>query len=147
MKGIISHETLLQRTVRKMHKEANRDTDNLATLEDTIAVASDKEINNLLGVVEDDPQNYREATQAYNAAEWDISYNDELKSMAWDGVWTLISCFQFPKGCCILGSHTIFLRKHDKNNNVSQHKTRIISKGTIMTPFPQLHISNPSELF
>ena len=46
MKGI-PHETLLQRTVRKMHEEVNRDTDSLATLEDTITIASDKEINEL----------------------------------------------------------------------------------------------------
>ena len=65
-----------------MYQEVNRDTDNLAALKDTIAIALDKEINDLLGVAEDDPQNYREATQAYNAAEWDISHNDKLKSMA-----------------------------------------------------------------
>ena len=112
-----------------MYQEVNRDTDNLAALKDTIAIALDKEINNLLGVAEDGPWNYCEATQAYDTAEWDMSYNGELKSMAWHAVWTLIPHLQVPEGCCILGSHTVFLCKHDENNNVSQCKTRIIAKG------------------
>ena len=98
-------------------------------LEDTTPVVTDKEVNEMLGVAEDDPQNYQEATQAYDAAEWETSYDDELESMKHHGVWTLIPRSEIPEGCHILGSRTIFLCKRDENNNVSRHKTRIVAKG------------------
>ena len=130
MRGI-PHETLLEKTTREMREKRARLAGDMANaLEDTTPVVTDKEVNEMLGVTEDDPRNYREATQAYDAAEWETSYDDELESMKRHGVCTLIPHSEIPEGHRILGSRTVFLRKRDENNNVSQRKTRIVAKGT-----------------
>ena len=104
--------------------------------------------------MENEPWNYHEATQAYNAAELDISYANELKAMAWHGVWTPIPHLQVPEGCPVLGSHTVFCTSvmktamcHDARLGSLQKGTHRFREWTIMTPLPQLHIWNLSKLF
>ena len=53
-------------------------------------VASDMEVKNILGIAEDDPQNYKEATKAYDAEKWEKSYDEEIESMHCHNVWKLI---------------------------------------------------------
>ena len=50
-------------------------------LDDHITVATDTEVNGTLGVAEDDPWNYHEAKQAYDAEKWETSYDDKLRSI------------------------------------------------------------------
>ena len=104
MRGI-PHETLLEKTMREMREKRTPLAGDIANaLKDTTPVVTDKEVNEMLGVTEDDPRNYREATQAYDAAEWETRYDNELESMKHHGVWTLIPRSDIPEGRRILGS-------------------------------------------
>ena len=78
-------------------------------LDDHITVVTNAEVNETLGVVEDDPQNYQEAKQAYDAEKWETSYNDRLRSIQCHNVWTLMPWLEVLTGCCVLGCHTVFL--------------------------------------
>jgi hypothetical protein len=35
-------------------------------------------VDDLLGIADDDPRTYKQATEAYDAAQWDDGYNDEM---------------------------------------------------------------------
>ena len=78
-------------------------------LDDHITVATNVEVNETLGVAEDDPQNYHEAKQAYDAEKWEMCYNDELRSIQHHNEWTLMPWSEVPTGRCILGCCTVFL--------------------------------------
>ena len=82
-------------------------------------VAGDTEMDNLLGLAEDDPWMYQEAMQAYDVSDWETSYNDELRSMKQHGVWMLIPHTDVPQGRQILWSQTVFLWKRNENNEVT----------------------------
>ena len=59
----VPYETHLERVKRTMHENPQ-----------------DAEINDFMGLTEDDPHTYKEAMQAYDASEWETSYDDELNS-------------------------------------------------------------------
>ena len=104
------------------------DEDQAYTLNDHVTVTTDMEIDEALSVAEDDLQNYQEATRAHDADKWEKSYDDELKSIQHHNVWVLIPQSEVPAGCCVLGCCTVFLQKHDESNEVSHHKTRIVTR-------------------
>jgi len=60
-----------------------------------ITVASDTEISEFLGVSEDDPCMYHEVSHAYDAAEWETSYDDELVSMSGDNLQVIHFLYSF----------------------------------------------------
>ena len=60
----VPYETHLERLKCTMHKNPQ-----------------DAEINDFMGLTEDNPHTYKEAMQAYDASEWETSYDDELNSM------------------------------------------------------------------
>jgi Reverse transcriptase (RNA-dependent DNA polymerase) len=123
----IPYETHLERAKRTMHGPQE---ENLVCQSDgNEIVARDTEVDDFLGLAEDDPRTYREATQAYDASDWETSYDDELKSMKQHRVWTLIPHTDVPQGRRILGSWTVFLRKRNEHNEVTRCKTRIVAKG------------------
>jgi len=99
MRGI-PHENLLEKAKHEIReKETNRHTDQAAhAQENMITIAMDRKIDELLAVTESDPRNYHEAMQAYDAAEWEISYNDEMDSMRRHGVWMLVPRSSIPSG-------------------------------------------------
>ena len=78
MKGI-PHESHLEKTIREMRERVDENRAHM--LDDHITVATNAEINETLGVAEDDPWNYREAKQAYDVEKWEMSYDDELRSI------------------------------------------------------------------
>ena len=78
-------------------------------LDNHITVATDAEVNETLGVVEDDPQNYHEAKQAYDTEKWETSYDDKLRSIQRHNVWTLMPWSEVPTGRRVLGCRTVFL--------------------------------------
>ena len=83
-------------------------------------MTSNTETDDFLGLAEDDPHTYREEAQAYDASEWEASYDDELKSMKQHKVWTLVPCTSVPQDRWILGSRTVFLCKQNENNEVTR---------------------------
>lgn len=126
MKGLPG-KTQLKRMLQEMRGRTNED--GIYMLHDHMTVATNMEVDETLGIMEDDPQNYCEARQVYDAEKWKKSYDDELRSIYCHNVWTLMSQSEVPIGHHVLGCHTVFLQKHDKNNIFSQHKIRIVMKG------------------
>ena len=114
MKGI-PHE--LEKTIREMRERVDENRAHM--LDDHITVATYAEVNETLGVAEDDPRNYHEAKQTYDTEKWETSYDDELRSIRRHNVWTLVPRSEIPTGRRILGCRTVFLRKRDENNTVS----------------------------
>ena len=112
----VPYETHLERAKCTMHgpQEGNFicHSDNNMT--------SNTETDDFLGLAEDDPHTYREEAQAYDASEWEASYDDELKSMKQHKVWTLVPCTTVPQDRWILGSRTVFLCKQNENNEVTR---------------------------
>ena len=50
-------------------------------LDNHITVATNVEVNEILGVAENDPQNYHEVKQAYDVEKWEMSYDNKLRSI------------------------------------------------------------------
>ena len=78
-------------------------------LDDHITVVTDAEVNETLGVAEDDTWSYHKAKQAYDVEKWETSYSNELRSIQCHNVWTLMPWSEVPTGCHILGYRTVFL--------------------------------------
>ena len=108
----VPYETHLERVKHTMH---NNTEDNV--------------INEVMGLAEDDPHLCKEAIQAYDAPEWETSYDNELNSKKQHDVWTLVPCDSVPQGQHILVSHVVFLYKQNEKKKVTRWKTCIIVKG------------------
>ena len=80
MKGV-AHVTNLERTLWEMRETHEQHNDLAHILDDRIMDVSDMEVNDVLGIAEDDLQNYKEPKKAYDPNNWEKSYDDEIESM------------------------------------------------------------------
>ena len=71
MKGV-PHVTNLENKLWEMKETHEHHNDHTHILDDEIMMASDMEVNNILGIAEDDPQNYKDATKVYDADKWEL---------------------------------------------------------------------------
>ena len=62
-----------------------------------------------------DPVSFSQAMESDDSSKWMESMNEELKSMAHNGVWDLI---ELPNGCKPVGCKWVFKTKHDAKGNI-----------------------------
>ena len=79
-----------------------------------------------IGVVEDDPINFRQALESSKSQEWIDAMNEEIKSMKHNDVWDLIP---LPEGVKPIGCKWIFKTKRDSKGGVERYKSRLVAKG------------------
>ena len=79
-----------------------------------------------IGVVEDDPINFRQATESSNSQKWIDAMNEAMKSMKDNDVWDLVLLLEGAKPICC---KWIFKTKKDSKGNVETYKVRLVAKG------------------
>ena len=79
-----------------------------------------------IGVVEDDPINFRQATESSNSQKWIDAMNEAMKSMKDNDVWDLVPLLEGAKP---IGCKWIFKTKKDSKGNVETYKARLVVKG------------------
>lgn len=84
------------------------------------------EVEENVGMTEDDPVNFHQAMQDSRSDKWIEAMNEEYKSMQDNSVWELIP---LPEGVKPIGCKWIFKTKRDSNGNVERYKARLVAKG------------------
>ena len=79
-----------------------------------------------IGIVEDDPINFRQAMESSNAQKWIDAMNEEIKSMKDNDVWDLVP---LPEGAKPIGCKWIFKTKRDSKGDVERYKAFLVAKG------------------
>jgi transposase InsO family protein len=95
-----------------------------AVPDDYIVFLQEHEVD--IGVVEDDPINFRQAIESSNSQKWLDAMNEEIKSMKDNDVWDLVP---LPEGAKPIGCKWIFKTKRDSKGNVERYKARLVAKG------------------
>jgi hypothetical protein len=80
---------------------------------------------NDMGKVED-PTSYKEAIESTNSSKWQVSMEDDLKSMDSNDVWDLV---EFPNGAKRVGCKWVYKTKYDSKGNIEQFKAILVAKG------------------
>ena len=92
--------------------------------DDYIVFLQEHEVD--IGVMEDDPINFRQAMESSNSQKWIDAMNEEIKSMKDNDVWDLIP---LPEGAKPIGCKWIFKTKKDSKGNIERYKARLVAKG------------------
>ena len=79
-----------------------------------------------IGVVEDDPINFRQALESSKSQEWIDAMNEEIKSMKDSDVWDLVP---LPEGVKPIVCKWIFKTKRDSKGGVERYEARLVAKG------------------
>ena len=79
-----------------------------------------------IGVVEDDPINFRQAIESSNSQKWIDAMNEEMKSMKDNDVWDFVPLLEGAKP---IGCKWIFKTKKNSKGNVERYKARLVAKG------------------
>ena len=95
-----------------------------AISDDYVVFLQEHEVD--IGVVEDDPINFRQAIESSNSQKWIDAMNEEMKSMKENDVWDLVPLL---KGAKPIGCKWIFKTKKDSKGNVERYKARLVAKG------------------
>ena len=77
-------------------------------------------------LADDEPANYREATNSPNAAKWQESMNDEFDSLKKYQTWYLVDK---PPNVNIVGSRWTYRVKRDNLGLVNRYKARLVAQG------------------
>nr|GEX38760.1 zinc finger, CCHC-type [Tanacetum cinerariifolium] len=85
----------------------------------------DRSIKMELLLAEDEPKNYKEAS---NDQKWIEAKKVELESIIRNNTWELTT---LPKGHNVIGLKWVFKTKRDDNRNIVKHKARLVAKGYI----------------
>ena len=107
--------TPLRRSTRERRSEVS---------DDYIVFLQEHEFD--IGVVEDDPINFRQALENSKFQEWIDAMNEEKKSMKDNDVWDLVP---LPEGVKLIGCKWIFKTKRDSRDDVERYKARLVAKG------------------
>ena len=75
-----------------------------------------------------DPVTYEEAISSSHSNFWLDAMEDEMKSMASNGVWDLV---ELPYGSKPIRCKWVFKTKRDSNDQLEGHKARLVAKGFI----------------
>ncbi|RVW37000.1 Retrovirus-related Pol polyprotein from transposon TNT 1-94 [Vitis vinifera] len=81
-----------------------------------------------------DPVSFSQAMESDDSSKWMEAMNEELKSMAHNGVWDLI---ELPNNCKPVGCKWVFKTKRDAKGNIERFKARLVAKG--FTQKEELH--------
>ncbi|RVW56198.1 Retrovirus-related Pol polyprotein from transposon TNT 1-94 [Vitis vinifera] len=73
-----------------------------------------------------DPILFAQAMESDDSSKWMEAMNEELKSMAHNGVWDLI---ELPNSCKPVGCKWVFKTKRDAKGNIERFKARLVAKG------------------
>lgn len=95
-----------------------------AVSNDYIVFLQEHEVD--IGMVEDDPINFRQAMESSNSQKWLDAMNEEIKSMKDNDVWDLVP---LPEGAKPIGCKWIFKTKKDSKGDVERYKARLVAKG------------------
>ncbi|KAJ4713114.1 Retrovirus-related Pol polyprotein from transposon TNT 1-94 [Melia azedarach] len=79
-----------------------------------------------IGVMEDDPINFRQAIESSNSQKWIDAMNEEIKSIKDNDVWDLVP---LPEGVKPIGCKWIFKTNRDSKGDVERYKARLVAKG------------------
>ena len=72
-----------------------------------------------------DPVSFSQAMESGDFSKWMEAMNEELKSMAHNGVWDLI---ELPNSCKPVGCKWVFKTKRDAKGNIERFKARLVAK-------------------
>ena len=95
-----------------------------AISDDYVVFLQEHEVD--IGVVEDDPINFRQAIESSNSQKWIGAMNEEMKSMKDNDVWDLVPLLEGAKS---IGCKWIFKTKKDSKGNVERYKASLVAKG------------------
>ncbi|RVW35834.1 Retrovirus-related Pol polyprotein from transposon TNT 1-94 [Vitis vinifera] len=73
-----------------------------------------------------DPVSFSQAMESDDSSKWMEAMNEELKSMAHNGVWDLI---ELPNNCKPVGCKWVFKTKRDAKGNIERFKAKLVAKG------------------
>ena len=73
-----------------------------------------------------DPVSFSQAMESDDSSKWMEAMNEELKSMAHNGVWDLI---ELPNSCKPVGYKWVFKTKRNAKGNIKRFKARLVAKG------------------
>ncbi|RVW44256.1 Retrovirus-related Pol polyprotein from transposon TNT 1-94 [Vitis vinifera] len=73
-----------------------------------------------------DPVSFSQAMENGDSSKWMEAMNEELKSMAHNGVWDLI---ELPNSCKPVDCKWVFKTKRDAKGNIERFKARLVAKG------------------
>ena len=93
-------------------------------MDDYVVFLQEHEVD--IGVVEDDPVNFRQAIESSNSQKWIDAMNEEMKFMKDNDVWDLVPLLEGAKP---IGCKWIFKIKKDSKGNVERYKARLVAKG------------------
>jgi len=83
---------------------------------------------------EHNPVFYRDAFSRPDAQQWQMAYEEEMRSLCEHKVWDLVPCDQVPAGRKVIPSKPVFHYKCDSDGNVIWHKVRMVAKGIVQKP-------------
>ena len=95
-----------------------------AISDDYVVFLQEHEVD--IGVVEDDPINFRQTIESSNSQKWIDAMNEEMKSMKDNDVWELVPLLEGAKP---IGCKWIFKIKKDSKGNVERNNARLLAKG------------------
>ncbi|KAL6340144.1 hypothetical protein AAG906_040580 [Vitis piasezkii] len=73
-----------------------------------------------------DPVLFSQAMESDDSSKWMEAMNEELKSMAHNGVWDLI---EFPNSCKPVDCKWVFKTKREAKGNIERFKATLVAKG------------------
>ncbi|RVW83183.1 Retrovirus-related Pol polyprotein from transposon TNT 1-94 [Vitis vinifera] len=73
-----------------------------------------------------DPVSFSQAMESDDSSKWMEAMNEELKSMAHNGVWDLI---ELPNNCKPVSCKWVFKTKRNAKGNIERFKARLVAKG------------------
>ncbi|RVX18922.1 Retrovirus-related Pol polyprotein from transposon TNT 1-94 [Vitis vinifera] len=76
--------------------------------------------------IKKNPVSISQAMESDDFSKWMETMNDELKSMAHNGIWDLI---ELPNSCKPIGYKWVFKTKRDAKGNIERFKARLVAKG------------------
>src|SRR5882724_807392 len=83
---------------------------------------------------EHDPVSYRNAFSRPDAQQWQMAYEEELRSLCEHKVWDLVPHDQVPAGRKVIPSKPVFHYKHDSDQNIIRRNVCLVAKGFAQKP-------------
>ncbi|RVW18958.1 Retrovirus-related Pol polyprotein from transposon TNT 1-94 [Vitis vinifera] len=95
------------------------------------------EISGVMNQERKDPVSFSQAMESDDSSKWMEAMNEELKSMAHNGVWDLI---ELPNNCKPVGCKWVFKTKRDAKGNIERFKARLVAKVSLKRKLHQMDV-------